>query len=71
MSSTTLPEPVKIRLQSHFAFTRLPFRKAVKHDEMFDREVRPVTGTARTAARPANVGGDPRDGVGHRTERRR
>lgn len=36
MSSTTLPETVKIRLQSHFALTRLPFRKAVKHDEMFD-----------------------------------
>lgn len=36
MSSITLPEIVKIRLQSHFQFTRLPFRKSVKHDEMFD-----------------------------------
>ena len=36
MSSTTLPEPVKVRLQSHFAFARLPFRKSVKHDETFD-----------------------------------
>ena len=36
MSSTTLPEFVKIRLQGYFQFTRLPFRKSVKHDEMFD-----------------------------------
>lgn len=36
MSTQTLPEPVKLRLQSHFAFVRLPFRKAMGYDEMFD-----------------------------------
>lgn len=36
MSAGTLPEPVKVRLQSHFAFVRLPFRKAMGYDEMFD-----------------------------------
>lgn len=36
MSATTLPEPVKVRLQSHFAFIRLPFRKTMGYDEMFD-----------------------------------
>jgi type II secretory pathway predicted ATPase ExeA len=36
MSAGTLPEPVKIRLQSHFAFVRLPFRKSTGYDEMFD-----------------------------------
>lgn len=36
MRAQTLPEPVKVRLQSHFAFVRLPFRKAMGYDEMFD-----------------------------------
>lgn len=36
MSSTTLPEPVKVRLQAHFGLARIPFRKSVKYDEMFD-----------------------------------
>ena len=36
MSAKTLPEPVKLRLQSHFAFVRLPFRKTMGYDEMFD-----------------------------------
>lgn len=36
MSAKTLPEPIKIRLQSHFAFARLPFRKTMGYDEMFD-----------------------------------
>lgn len=36
MSAKTLAEPTKIRLQSHFAFVRLPFRKTMGYDEMFD-----------------------------------
>lgn len=36
MSAGTLAEPVKIRLQSHFALVRLPFRKSTGYDEMFD-----------------------------------
>lgn len=36
MSARVLPEPVKIRLQSHFSFARLPFRKTLGFDEMFD-----------------------------------
>ena len=36
MNQTTVPEPVKVRLQSHFALARLPFRKTVKPDETFD-----------------------------------
>lgn len=36
MSAGTLSEPVKVRLQSHFAFVRLPFRKSMGYDEMFD-----------------------------------
>lgn len=36
MNAGTLAEPVKLRLQSHFAFVRVPFRKAMAHDEMFD-----------------------------------
>lgn len=36
MSAQTLPEPVKVRLQSHYAFVRLPFRKTMGYDEMFD-----------------------------------
>lgn len=36
MNAQTLPEPVKIRLQAHYAFVRLPFRKSMGYDEMFD-----------------------------------
>jgi type II secretory pathway predicted ATPase ExeA len=36
MNAQTLPEPVKLRLQSHYAFVRLPFRKTMGYDEMFD-----------------------------------
>lgn len=36
MSAQTVPEPIKARLQSHYAFIRLPFRKAMGYDEMFD-----------------------------------
>jgi len=36
MNAGTLSEPAKVRLQSHFAFVRLPFRKAMGYDEMFD-----------------------------------
>lgn len=36
MSAKVLPEPVKIRLQSHYTFVRLPFRKTMGYDEMFD-----------------------------------
>lgn len=35
-NAATVSEPVKHRLQAHFAFTRLPFRKAASYDEMFD-----------------------------------
>ena len=36
MTARTLPETSKVRLQSHFAFVRLPFRKTMGYDEMFD-----------------------------------
>lgn len=35
-NASTLPEPHKRRLQAHFAFTRIPFRKAMFAQEMFD-----------------------------------
>lgn len=36
MNAATLPEPLKVRLQSHFTMNRVPFRKAMGYDEMFD-----------------------------------
>lgn len=36
MNAGTLPEAQKHRLQAHFAFTRVPFRKAMLAQEMFD-----------------------------------
>ncbi len=36
MNAGTLSEPLKIRLQSHFTMSRVPFRKAMGYDEMFD-----------------------------------
>jgi general secretion pathway protein A len=36
MNARVLAEPVKVRLQAHYAFVRLPFRKTMGYDEMFD-----------------------------------
>jgi len=36
MSAATLSETIRVRLQGHFAFVRIPFRKAMGYDEMFD-----------------------------------
>ncbi|KAA0248921.1 MAG: hypothetical protein EDX89_24435 [Acidobacteria bacterium] len=36
MNTPTIPEPQKRRLQAHFAFTRLPFRKNMHASDMFD-----------------------------------
>lgn len=38
-NAQTLPEPIKLRLQTHFGLPRLPFRKAMGYDEMFDSRV--------------------------------
>ena len=38
-NAQTLPEPLKLRLQTHFGVPRLPFRKAMGYDEMFDSRV--------------------------------
>ena len=36
MNTPTIPEPQKRRLQAHFAFTKLPFRKNMHAADMFD-----------------------------------
>lgn len=36
MSAQTLSEPLKVRLQAHYALVRIPFRKSLGYDEMFD-----------------------------------
>jgi type II secretory pathway predicted ATPase ExeA len=35
-NAATLPEPARVRLQSHFAMLRLPFRKTIAATDMFD-----------------------------------
>lgn len=48
MNARTLPEPVKLRLQGHYAFVRLPFRKTLGYDEMFDSRAQRELGQGLT-----------------------